>query len=217
MSYQMIHMEVAYRLLGIFGWIENPSDYILGSIAPDSIHFNPQYSLDLKANSHLWSFGPRWGITTESDKWRDYILSYWDLHKIEKNKDYIAGYCVHVLTDWLNDKVIFAPFRKRIKSVEEYDDIYAVYAKEAHGSDQWLYQYSPNTQSIISLLERGKPHHVAGRVYKEDVVFQKEHILRKQYREKENIDIGKYHYCTEAVTKEFLNECVRVISGLMKE
>ena len=53
MCYQMVHMEAAYRLLSKMDWIENPADYMLGSLAPDSVHFNPEYNLSLKADSHI--------------------------------------------------------------------------------------------------------------------------------------------------------------------
>lgn len=217
MCYQMVHMEAAYRVLQKMDWIEKQGDYMLGAIAPDSVHFNPQYNLTLKANSHLWSFGPRWGMTVESDKWRDCVTTYWDAHKTETNRDYIAGYCVHVLTDWLNDKTIFAPFRQQIKSVEEYDDVYAVYAKEAYGSDQWLYQQSSNSVRIMELLAKGEPYSMHGCVVKSEVAFQKEHILKKQYAGSERIDISKYQYCTETVTRDFLDECVQTISNLIKK
>ena len=54
MSYQMIHMEVAYRLLEQLPQIENASEYILGSVAPDSVHMNPAFDLDLKIKFHMF-------------------------------------------------------------------------------------------------------------------------------------------------------------------
>lgn len=113
MSYQMIHLEVAYRLLDQYKWVEKPEDFLLGAIAPDSVHFHEEYDVQLKEKSHLWDCGPRWGITLESDKWKENVLQFWKLHKEDGNRDFIAGYCVHILTDWLNDLRIWTPFRKK--------------------------------------------------------------------------------------------------------
>lgn len=217
MSYQMIHMEAAYRLLEQFDWVKNQADYMLGSIAPDSVHFYPQYNLYLKEASHLWSYGPRWGITLASDKWRDNILEFWNTHKNSENKDYIAGFCVHILTDWMNDRTIFTPFREQIKSVEEYDDVYAIYAKEAYGIDQWLYQNSRNSSNIMALVAKGTPYSIRGCIEEDDVIIQKEHILNAQYAGKESFDISSYQYCTEKATLDFLDQCVDIIGKLMKE
>ena len=48
MAYQMIHMEVAYRLLDRLPWIKEKADFILGSVAPDSVHMNPAYQVSMK-------------------------------------------------------------------------------------------------------------------------------------------------------------------------
>lgn len=34
MAYQMIHLEIAYRLLEKFTWIVKREDFLLGAIAP---------------------------------------------------------------------------------------------------------------------------------------------------------------------------------------
>ena len=44
MAYQMIHMEVAYRLLKIWNQVRDPAEFILGSVAPDSVHMAKDYA-----------------------------------------------------------------------------------------------------------------------------------------------------------------------------
>lgn len=50
MAFQMIHMEIAYRLLNRIPQIENPAEFILGSVAPDSVHMNPNYDVSMKVD-----------------------------------------------------------------------------------------------------------------------------------------------------------------------
>lgn len=103
MSYAMVHLEVAYRLLDKYEWVSKYGDFLLGAVAPDAVHFHENYSVQLKEHSHLWNCGPRWGITIDSDKWKRNVLKFWEEHREDYNRDFIAGYCVHILTDWLND------------------------------------------------------------------------------------------------------------------
>ena len=50
MSYPMVHLKVAYGLLARYGggWIERPGDFLLGSVAPDAVHFHNEYDVSLK-------------------------------------------------------------------------------------------------------------------------------------------------------------------------
>lgn len=48
--------------------------------------------------------GPKWGITIDSDKWKENVLEFWKKHKEDDNRDFIAGYCVHILTEQYKDK-----------------------------------------------------------------------------------------------------------------
>ena len=53
MAFQMIHMEIAYRLLERIPQIPNAAEFILGSVAPDSVHMNPDYNVSMKVKSHI--------------------------------------------------------------------------------------------------------------------------------------------------------------------
>ena len=65
MAYQMIHMEVAYRLLDRLPWIKEKADFILGSVAPDSVHMSPAYQVSMKEKSHLFNGSGEWGNTED--------------------------------------------------------------------------------------------------------------------------------------------------------
>ena len=53
MVFQMIHIEVAYRLLNQIPQIKNPAEFILGSVAPDSVHMNLNYDISITEGSFL--------------------------------------------------------------------------------------------------------------------------------------------------------------------
>lgn len=61
MAYQMIHMEIAYRLLKQLSMVENGAEFILGAVAPDSVHMNQNYEVGMKVSSHMFEFCGKWG------------------------------------------------------------------------------------------------------------------------------------------------------------
>lgn len=216
MSYQMIHLEIAYRLLDKCIEAERRGDFLMGAIAPDAVHFHKKYEVRLKERSHLWNCGPKWGITIDSDKWKENVLEFWKKHKEDDNRDFIAGYCVHILTDWMNDIKIWSPFRNANMKGDNIEEIYHIYAKEAIGSDQWLYQNSGNSSKIMELLSESQAYSIDGCVELDDVERQKKHILTEQYKDKESYEISEYQYCSKEVILTFIDECVEMFSDIFK-
>ena len=215
MAYQMIHLEIAYRLLEKYDWITNQADFLMGAIAPDAVHFHEKYEVRLKEHSHLWNCGPKWGITIDSDKWKKNVLEFWEEHKNDDNRDFIAGYCIHILTDWMNDIKIWSPFRNANMKGDNVEEIYHIYAREAIGSDQWLYQNSGNSSKIMELLSESQTYSIAGCVDREDIERQKKHILTEQYKNKESFDISEYRYCTKEVILAVIDECVEILAEML--
>lgn len=213
MSYPMVHLKVAYGMLtrNGGGWIERSGDFLLGVVAPDAVHFHDHYDVSLKEKSHLWEFGPRWGVTLDCDGWRDAILTFWRDNKDAENRDFMAGYCTHLLTDWQNDRCIWTPFRERAMQGEAVDEVHREYAVEAYGFDQWLYQNSKESQEIWRLLEQGQVYGVKGCILKEDLAKQKQSLLHEQFTGKAAVDVSGYRFCTREIMEEFVERCVERI------
>lgn len=217
MSYPMVHLKIAYGLLARNdgGQIECPGDFLLGSVAPDAVHFHDKYDVSLKERSHIWKFGPRWGITLDSEGWWDAIRKFWRENRDVKNRDFMAGYCTHLLTDWMNDRCVWAPFREKMMQGAERDEVYGLYAKEAKGIDLWLYQNDKETQEIWQLLEQGQVCRVEGCIMEEDLARQKQFLLYEEFIGKEAVDVSGYRFCTKEVMEEFVERCVEKMQKLI--
>lgn len=214
MSYPMVHLKVAYRLLARDdgGRIEKPGDFLLGSVAPDAVHFHDEYNVLLKERSHLWKFGPRWGITLDSEGWLEAVRKFWKEHQSVEHRDFMAGYCTHLLTDWENDRCIWTPFREKMMRGADLDEVYGQYAAEAYGIDQWLYQDDRESPEIWRLLEQGQVYGVEGCIREEDLARQKQSLLYEQFAGKEGIDVSGYRFCTKEIMERFVEMCVEKIS-----
>ena len=118
MAFQMIHMEIAYRLLNRIPQISNAAEFILGSVAPDSVHMNPDYNIDMKVKSHLFEDCGKWSDTQDYQRWKRNIHHFCEMiaGKEDAYRDFCIGICVHCLTDYWNDLKICTHFFLR-KSV----------------------------------------------------------------------------------------------------
>lgn len=216
MPYPMVHMQIACRVMEKTGQIERPGDFILGSVAPDAVHFHMGFLPEMKETTHLWKgSGPAWGVTTDSGRWKENIVRFRKtLFGSEgcENPDFAAGYLTHLLTDYWYDMRVYGPLRKKLEKMEDSGAAeFARYREEAHGFDQWLYHTSPDRKRIWELLRAGRPCSMEGLVLREDVKRQQQSILQEQFVNSGKYDMTGSRYCTRERMEAFMEECVRMI------
>ena len=214
MAYQMIHMEAAYRLLEKLPWISQKADFILGSVAPDSVHMDPAYQIAMKETSHLFTGSGEWGNTGDFENWDRNIRACWltQRQKESGGRDFAAGVCVHCWTDLIYARDIWMKLRHHYTPIMGFDTFQKAYSVEARGIDLWLWQNSPNTMEIKELLEAGTFYPMAGLHSSANMSRLKENLLHHQY-EGEKVDVSDYQYVPEAVIREFISEAPKEIAG----
>ena len=100
----MIHEEVAYFLSDKINI--NTYNYYLGILAPDSVN--------------LFGFAPkkdRWIShvrCSDYNEWRESLKKFYLENKDLYDKDFLLGYCVHILTDIIYDDYIYLNVREEI-------------------------------------------------------------------------------------------------------
>ena len=215
MSYQMIHMEVAYRLLEQLPQIENASEYILGSVAPDSVHMNPAFDIDLKIKSHMFEGCGTWSNTEDYPRWSSNIQNVFcsvinEQHRTDY-RDFVIGLCVHCLTDYWNDIKIWKRLQKENIPPMKFDSFKEAYYQEARGIDQWLYQNGKNTENITRMLSKAKSFDVEGLVEKKYLEQQRVHLLNVQY-DVPIVDISQYRFLSTDFLEDFIESVVSEIA-----
>lgn len=219
MPFPMTHMQIAYQMLGRFSWLERPADYMLGSIAPDAVHFCEQYDAGLKEASHLWHYGPKWGITMDAESWKKNVRDFWMREKKNGNQNFLAGYCVHILTDWLYDRRIWSPFRQMHEGPGGMpEEVFEQYRKEAHLADRWLYQTSRDAEAVWRLLKEAQSHGIEGCVRADEVEKQRKSVLTEQFPDENRLpaDIGGNIYITKEMLESFIQESVNLLPEILK-
>ena len=132
MAFPLTHLIVAQNMVEKYG-IEGGEEFLLGSIAPDAVHFRKSFlgaSMaeigQAKKTSHLCPKSDEaWGSVTDNEGWLNCVKIF-----LEKKSPFRMGYATHVLTDIYNNQTIWSDFRtnhpleakKGYKSVY-YDDL----------------------------------------------------------------------------------------------
>lgn len=189
MSLQMIHMEIAYRLLEYLPQIEHPAEFILGSVAPDAVHMNPDYDVSSKVKSHLFKNCGMWGDTLDYEQWRNNIEAYFERIATAQGeparRDFEIGICVHCLTDRWNDIRIWRKAQSLFLPTMTFEAFKEAFYQEQRSIDNWLYQNSENTAQIRKLLADAELFEIEDLVVREELEALKKHLLTVQY----NVDI----------------------------
>jgi len=206
-------MEIAYRLLERIPQISNAPEFILGSVAPDSVHMNPDYDVNMKVRSHMFDGCGKWGDTQDYQLWKRNINSFCEIvaGKGHAYRDFGIGICLHCLTDYWNDIKIWRKLQSKNIPPMSIDEFKKAYYKEARGIDLWLYQNSENTKLIRKMLSEALAMDVEGIIGKEDVERQRNHLLNIQY-DVDVVDISKYHYLSANDIADFIEFTVNDIA-----
>lgn len=218
MAYQMIHMEIAYRLLQAFPRLLGQAEFLLGSVAPDSVHMNPDYEIRMKVRSHMFEGCGPWGDTQDYERWdsniRKVLQGISDLAQTSETgyRSYLLGMCVHCLTDYQNDLYIWRRLQKEFVPKMGLDAFKKDYYVEARGIDRWLYQSSPHTAEIRRLLLEAEAYEVADMVKKAEVEQMRRHLLYVQYDEPLQ-DISGYRFLSADFLESFLKQTTAEIAA----
>ena len=209
MAGQITHMEVAYRLIDRLGISAGKAEYILGSVAPDSVHFDEDY-LPKKIHSHLFENCGPWGDTQDYDNWIANIKSFWNKYVTDEKNDikkaFYTGIVVHCLTDYWNDLLIWRTLQKEMIPPMTYDGFKEAYYPESNRIDRWLYQNTQNAGDIMDLLEKSKEEDFEDYVKASCMTKMKRHLIDKQYNLPDPIDVSGHKYYKADMMQRFVSE-----------
>jgi len=168
MPFPMVHLSIARNILGAASQTKKPSQFVLGSIAPNSVHFRLDFYSDMKKVSHLVVGGERWGWVIDNAGWKENVLRFLELMRDFEDPDFILGYCAHVLADIKHNIEIWTPFRLEHQHELESGQGSALH-REAVEVDFELYRTCPERPEMWALLERAQAVDIPGIVRSSDI------------------------------------------------
>jgi hypothetical protein len=224
MPYQMVHMCIAKKVLEL-----NPSviidlpQYYLGSLAPDAVHFRADFTPEDKKASHLCVGDERWGEVTNNDAWLENIKKFLCMHRGSENIDFIYGFCVHCLTDLRNNIEIWSPFKLKYYGSLIMSDYGSGYdgegIKKFHAddldADLRVYYTSDFRDEIWNALSKSKGVDLDGIVHEDELNKIRDHILYKQYKDRDIDDAFVGSYIMYKDYLHFIERTIRYISDML--
>lgn len=217
MSLQMIHMEIAYRLLQYLPQVKHPAEFILGSVAPDAVHMAMHFDVNRKVNSHLFEGCGPWGDTQDYDRWMRNINAF--LEKVmaveseSARRDFALGICVHCLTDYWNDIGIWRKAQGVYLQTMPFGKFKEAYYRELRNIDWWLYQNGKNTAAVREMLAGAVSFAIEGLVDREELERQRAHLLYEQY-EVDAVDITRNYFFTPERIEDFIMFVVAEVKSI---
>ncbi len=220
MAGQITHMEVAYRLIDRLGIDEGKEEFILGSVAPDSVHFDEDY-LSKKIHSHLFENCGPWGDTQNYNNWIINIRTFWNKYVINEKdsiqRTFYTGIVVHCLTDYWNDLMIWRALQKKMIPPMTYDGFKEAYYPESNRIDRWLFQNTQNAGQIMDFLENSRVSDFDDYLKATCINKMKRHLIDVQYNLPDPIDVSGHIYYKADMIRQFVNEVPDRICEQIKE
>lgn len=220
MAGQITHMEIAYKLIDRLGIDEGKEEFILGSVAPDSVHFDDDY-LSKKVHSHLFENCGPWGDTQNYDNWIINIKAFWNRYVVTeetpKLKAFYTGIVVHCLTDYWNDLSVWRTLQKKMMPPLNLDEFKEGYSPEYTRIDRWLYQNIDDADEIMELLGKSHETDLEDYVKATCMARMKRHLIDVQYNLPDPIDVSGHKYYTEAIVRQFVSKVPDKVYQQIKE
>lgn len=168
----MIHEEVGYF---ISKKINNDSyNYFLGLLAPDAPN---TYGFGKKEDR--WLAHQR---KNDYNEWRNSLKEFYEKEKNRYDKDFLLGYCVHILTDIIYDEFLYLKVREEILK----DNITLEESHEVMRKDMDKY-YFDEIEIIKDILKREKITYEINGISKELMYEWKTKTLNELTNENKSI------------------------------
>ena len=214
MPFVMTHLFIAYNILNKMPQIKNPSDFLLGALAPDAVHFRENYNSDMKKKSHLCVGDEKWGRITNNQDWLKSVLTFQKESQHNDNIDFINGYCSHILADIRNNIIIWTPFFLENKEALE-KGMGSAYHQESTDIDYALYLLSPQQKVIWKMLEEATGYDISDIVTGDEIIKMKHDILYSRFLNRKYVDISSNKYVIFSHIQEFISVESQYIGNLL--
>ena len=216
MPFPMTHLHIANNIATLHPeCIKSLSQFYLGTLAPDSVHFRAEFIANDKKTTHLCVGDENWGEITNNDEWIDNVMSFLREHRNSENACFALGYAVHILADIYGNINIWTPFRLKM-NLQMANYYGGEHHKRQAAVDFKLANEFEQKKEIWNLLEKSEEITIPGIVFAKDAEKQKRNILQVQY---ENItsnmqttEVAAYENALKQIenTTKFISEFLKI-------
>ena len=218
MPYPMTHLLIAKKVSEKSEKVKDRGSFMLGALAPDSVHMRKEYNSEVKKKTHLCAGDEKWGQVTKNDEWQKNIICFLERNSKSSNIDFYLGYAIHVLTDMLWNIEFWSPFR--FYCIENYGEFRACdekrWRQECILLDYFLYKENED-YTIWSDFGNGSLEDIPDMIYEEDIVQLKDQMINKQYKNKDFNDCSKNKLIRLDAKLKFIEESNAYITNILSD
>jgi hypothetical protein len=213
MPFTMTHLLISKNVYSLFGQnISSLPQFYLGSIAPDAVHNRAGYISDYKKSSHLCVGPEKWGRITNDIEWVRNITSFLSGYRESENRDFVLGYCSHLLSDSYNNRTVWTPFR--LKHPDEQGKGYGnISHQESNKVDIELALTYEGRDAFWRNLSQSSSIDLPGIIYRTEIDQQKDYILNQWYKGKDRQDLSSNRFVTLESTQGFIERATDYVSS----
>ena len=219
MAYTMTHVLVAEKVLEYLDFPVDYSTYMVGAVAPDAVHANPNYSPKLKEKSHLFAEGLKWGEVTsdhELEDWFGFVKEFYINNHSRYDRDFFLGYIVHVLTDICSCREIYAPF---YLSLTEDDKVEKKkqFSYESYVVNYYLFKEYSREKDLMQILNMGRSYSIP-EVYDDSFSEDRSRqLLDFEFKSWDLESIGNHSIVTIENTRALLEHAPRMVWEMLMD
>jgi hypothetical protein len=218
MAFTMTHLIVSEYVNKIqTNQIQSLPSYYLGSIAPDAAHQRANYNSDYKKASHLISGDEKWGMVTKTEDWKDNIVKFLNKRKDSENRDFILGYCTHLLVDIYNVVNMWIPFKKKYTDELKEINYRNTFQQECNKLDIELALTYGSADIFWDCLAKSESIDIQDIIYSDEIDRQRDLILYSWYRDKERQDLSSNKIRTYDGEMVFIKNAANFVSSIFSE
>lgn len=216
MPLPMVHLAVAYALKDEAFAGSDKAAFFLGANAPDSIHKREGWTGHDKDVSHIRLDLPKTGQTAV---FRERISKLWAARTGDPQQDsFLAGCCVHLLTDWVWGKYLRKPYFEPHYNTDPnpVQDMRTAYYNDTDLADLELYTSCPWRPEVFSLLAEARGIDFGDMVSARETELWRDHILQFF----ENMDMSRYvpaRYILPENINAFISQAAEYVREAMNE
>lgn len=214
MPFSMTHLSIAHAITLKSDKIKNTSDFILGAIAPDAIHFRDDFTYDMKKQSHFCVGDEAWGRVTNNDEWLENLLAYYNLNTGDSRSDFLKGYFCHIIRDLHNNLEIWTPFRLENQATMG-KGVASQYHGESGHLDYEQYRMHPDIDSILNHIKAANAHDFSSYVRAEKVEKLRQAVLYEWYLDRELGDVDNHQYVKRDLMNTFIINTSEAVIDLL--
>lgn len=217
MPYAMTHLLIAESICNLFDrYIKDLPQFYLGNIAPDAVHNRADYISDYKKASHLCVGDEKWGMITNNDAWINNVIAFLNKHRCSNIRDYIAGYCCHILSDIYQNIALYMPFKKKY-SAEIETGIGNKMIQETNMVDIELALTHEKRGVFQVNIRQSRGIDLANIIYSDEIEKQKDNFLTIWYAKKERPDLSANEIVTVDIIMNLIKNATTFIEPFLRE